>query len=145
VMLYLILADFVSLKYQSQRNYTLLPCRKGLRRRYSCPPTWKRRSDIYLCEHTIHAWHGSQYVRFPFLSRPYLLTSFTSLKWKPPSENSIDFKLILRFPPSRSTTREPDFCAKPLFQLHVWCGDERGIPKYEQYDELFVTDDEWER
>lgn len=66
------------------------------------------------------------------------------LKWKPPSENSIDFKLVLRFPPLPSNPDKPDFCAKPLFLLHVWCGDERGVPKYEQYDEMHVTEDEWE-
>ena len=67
-----------------------------------------------------------------------------SLKWKPPSENSIDFKLVLRFPPSPYNPREPDWHAKPVFLLHVWCGDSGGRPRYEQYDDLYVTDDEWE-
>jgi mRNA guanylyltransferase len=67
------------------------------------------------------------------------------MKWKPPSENSIDFKLVLRFPPSPSQPDKPDFHAKPVFLLHVWCGDERGVPKYEQYDEMYVDDDEWEK
>jgi mRNA guanylyltransferase len=67
------------------------------------------------------------------------------MKWKPPSENSIDFKLVLRFPPLRHQPDKPDFHAKPVFMLFVWCGDERGVPKYEQYDEMYVDDDEWER
>lgn len=67
------------------------------------------------------------------------------LKWKPPSENSIDFKLVLRFPPSKSNPSQPEFHAKPFFGLHVYCGDERGQPRYEPYDALFMEDDEWEK
>jgi mRNA guanylyltransferase len=68
------------------------------------------------------------------------------LKWKPPSENSIDFKLVLRFPPLKDNREKPDFCAKPFFLLYVWCGDDRdGKPKYEEYDVMHVEDDEWER
>ncbi|KAG7092666.1 hypothetical protein E1B28_009001 [Marasmius oreades] len=66
------------------------------------------------------------------------------LKWKPPSENSIDFKLLLRFPPSPTDPIKPDFHAKPVFLLQVWCGDQGGISKYEQFDDMYVTDDEWE-
>ena len=70
----------------------------------------------------------------------------TRLKWKPPSENSIDFKLVLRFPPSRLDPLIPDFRAKPVFALHTWCGDgDDGVPKYELYDEMFVDDTEWEK
>ena len=67
-----------------------------------------------------------------------------SLKWKPPSENSIDFKLVLRFPPTKYDSTKPDFHAKPLFLLNVWCGGEGAKAKYEDYDDLYVTDDEWE-
>lgn len=67
------------------------------------------------------------------------------MKWKPPSENSIDFKLVLRFPPRASDPTRPDFVAKPVFLLHVWCGDEKGVPKYEEFDKLYVEDDEWEK
>jgi len=73
---------------------------------------------------------------------PHRLCSF---KWKPPSENSIDFKLVLRFPPSSSRSPDPDYFAKPVFELHVYCGDERGLPRYEFYDVMHVEDDEWER
>lgn len=64
-----------------------------------------------------------------------------SLKWKPPSENSVDFKLELRFPASSTSSLEPDFTAKPAFFLHTWLGQEA----YEYFDELDVDDDEWER
>lgn len=67
------------------------------------------------------------------------------MKWKPPSENSIDFKLVLRFPPLNADRSKPDFHAKPAFALYTYCGDEKGVPKYETYDQLFVEDDEWER
>ena len=63
------------------------------------------------------------------------------LKWKPPSENSIDFKLVLRFPPSPEDESKPDFYAKPIFELHTWCGGKL----YEFWDTLFVKDDEWEQ
>lgn len=63
------------------------------------------------------------------------------LKWKPPSENSIDFKLILRFPPSPEQPNRPDYFAKPVFELHVWCGGKM----YEFWDVLLVKDEEWDR
>ena len=66
------------------------------------------------------------------------------LKWKPPSENSIDFKLVLRFPPCKGRN-EPDLHEKPIFALHVWCGGDRGRANYEPYDVMHVTDEEWER
>ncbi|KAJ7030059.1 mRNA capping enzyme [Mycena alexandri] len=47
----------------------------------------------------------------------------SDLKCKPPSENSIDFKLVLRFPPLPEDPSHPDSHAKPVFLLHVWCGD----------------------
>ncbi|KAG2154066.1 hypothetical protein DEU56DRAFT_725956 [Suillus clintonianus] len=56
------------------------------------------------------------------------LISILRLKWKPPSENSIDFKLVLQFPPLKSTPSKPDYHAKPFFALYVYCGDEQGRP-----------------
>ena len=73
------------------------------------------------------------------------LAACGSLKWKPPSENSIDFKLVLRFAPTPGKPKVPDFQTKPIFELHVWCGDDRGVPRYEFYDVMYVADDEWER
>ena len=75
----------------------------------------------------------------------HLSYDLRSLKWKPPSENSIDFKLVLRFPPASSRSPDPDFFAKPVFELHVYCGDEQRVPRYEFYDVMHVEDDEWER
>ncbi|KAF5330294.1 hypothetical protein D9619_005339 [Psilocybe cf. subviscida] len=85
--------------------------------------------------------HGSDGLIYTCVSTPYTPGTDTNiLKWKPPSENSIDFKLVLRFPPSRYKPSEPDWHAKPLFLLHVWCGGER----YEQYDDMYMDDREWE-
>lgn len=65
------------------------------------------------------------------------------LKWKPPSENSIDFKLQLRFPPSRHDPSEPDYTAKPAFLLYAWQGNKRS-DDYEFFDYMDVPDDEWD-
>jgi mRNA guanylyltransferase len=87
-------------------------------------------------------------VLFPFpfetplmLDLPFIIR----LKWKSPSENSIDFKLVLRFPPlAGSQQNQPDLHAKPVFALHVWCGEGAKV-NYEHWDTMHVSDDEWER
>ncbi|KAM6500286.1 mRNA capping enzyme [Amanita muscaria] len=90
--------------------------------------------------------HGTDGLIYTCVSTPYSPgTDQNILKWKPPIENSIDFKLVLRFPPSKEDPEKPDFYAKPLFLLHVWCGDERGKPNYEEYDTMYVDDEEWEK
>ncbi|KAH7889634.1 mRNA capping enzyme, catalytic domain-containing protein [Phlebopus sp. FC_14] len=90
--------------------------------------------------------HGNDGLIYTCLETPYVPgTDPNILKWKPPSENSIDFKLVLRFPPSKSNPTKPDYHAKPFFGLHVYCGDNGGQAVYEPYDELFVEDAEWEK
>ena len=94
--------------------------------------------------------HHTHLERIPICETFLSNVSYTSLiivyrlKWKPPSENSIDFKLVLRFPPSRHDPTRPDFHAKPLFLLHVWCGGEGANAKYEDYDDMYVENEEWE-
>ena len=61
------------------------------------------------------------------------------LKWKSPHENSVDFKLELKFP-ELGDSGKPDLHAKPYFPLFVW----EGGAKYRFYDLLSVGDDEWE-
>jgi mRNA guanylyltransferase len=78
-----------------------------------------------------------------FIAVVVSLTRWHSLKWKPPSENSIDFKLVLRFPPVPDG-REPDWVARPVFALHVWGGGDGAYARYEPFDVLDVDDDEWE-
>lgn len=69
------------------------------------------------------------------------MTADDSLKWKPPSENSIDFKLNLRFPPSRHDPDTPDFTSKPTFLLYTWLGQSA----YEFFDTMDVSDEEWDQ
>ncbi|KAJ7271943.1 mRNA capping enzyme, catalytic domain-containing protein [Mycena haematopus] len=86
--------------------------------------------------------HGSDGLIYTCVNAPYTpATDENILKWKPPSENTIDFKLVLRFPPRPDNPSQPDFHAKPVFLLHVWCGN----TTYEQYDQMYVDDDEWEK
>ncbi|EGO21029.1 hypothetical protein SERLADRAFT_475657 [Serpula lacrymans var. lacrymans S7.9] len=90
--------------------------------------------------------HGNDGLIYTCVNAPYKAgTDENVLKWKPPSENSIDFKLVLRFPPLSSNPNKPDYRSKPFFGLQIYCGDERGTPKYEPYDELYVEDEEWEK
>jgi mRNA guanylyltransferase len=44
-----------------------------------------------------------------------------------------------------NNSSKPDFHAKPVFLLHVWTGGEGNQAKYEEYDEMYVDDDEWEK
>ena len=64
-----------------------------------------------------------------------------SIKWKPPSENSIDFKLELRFPCTTRNENEADLSAKPVFLLMENCGDRQG---HVFFDTMEVDDDDWE-
>ncbi|KAI0780667.1 mRNA capping enzyme, catalytic domain-containing protein [Trametes elegans] len=90
--------------------------------------------------------HGNDGLIYTCVNTPYSPgTDQNILKWKPPSENSIDFKLVLRFPPTPGKPNVPDFQTKPVFELHVWCGDDRGKARYEFYDVMHVDDDEWEK
>lgn len=63
-----------------------------------------------------------------------------SLKWKPPSENSIDFKLELQFPALQGSD-QPDFSAMPVFSLLQWAGGDN----YEYFDAMTVDQEEWEQ
>ncbi|THH13869.1 hypothetical protein EW146_g6409 [Bondarzewia mesenterica] len=90
--------------------------------------------------------HGNDGLIYTSVNTPYVPGTDTNiLKWKPPSENSIDFKVVLRFPPSRRSPDKPDFRAKPVFALNVWCGGEGQRAVYEPYDVMYVDDEEWER
>jgi len=89
--------------------------------------------------------HENDGLIYTSVSTPYIPgTDRTLLKWKPPSENSVDFKLVLRFPPLAGSQTQPDLHAKPVFALHVWCGTEGAKASYEHWDTMHVTDDEWE-
>ncbi|KAG8790573.1 Dcp1p-Dcp2p decapping enzyme complex alpha subunit [Ceratobasidium sp. 428] len=85
--------------------------------------------------------HGNDGLIFTCAESGYVIgTDQRILKWKPPSENSIDFKLELRFPPLAGHPEEPDYTAKPVFQLLVWTGGK----SYEHFDTMVVDDAQWE-
>lgn len=88
--------------------------------------------------------HGCDGLIFTSLHAPYVTgTTPNILKWKPPQENTIDFKMQLCFPPDLDKDPSgdtPDWTTKPTFKLlqHVH-GDE-----HEFYDWLDMEDEEWE-
>jgi len=88
--------------------------------------------------------HGNDGLIYTCASSGYVIgTDRNIMKWKPPSENSIDFKLVLRFPPLRGS-HQPDFHAKPYFVLNVWTGGKGSKALYQFFDLMEVTDEEWE-
>lgn len=71
-----------------------------------------------------------------------------SIKWKPVSENSIDFRLNLELPLLEPDPDDPDdtestlldYDSLPTFHLSVFMGDD----VYEKWAEMYVTPEEWE-
>ncbi|GAA98631.1 uncharacterized protein L969DRAFT_24551 [Mixia osmundae IAM 14324] len=63
------------------------------------------------------------------------------LKWKPPEENSIDFKLQLRFPAKLDSPDHADYTQKPIFALY----ESGGYEGDRFFDILAVSDEEWSR
>ncbi len=93
--------------------------------------------------------HISDGLIFTCCETPYVIGSDeTLMKWKPAEENTIDFRLILKFPvfideelnPNDEDYSYVDYDTKPKFHLYSWEG--KNNDKY--FDELFVTDEEWE-
>ncbi|KAG7528157.1 hypothetical protein FFLO_06376 [Filobasidium floriforme] len=88
--------------------------------------------------------HGHDGLIFTRVDSPYVVGEDSNiLKWKPPNENSVDFKLTLRFPASAENPNLPDLSEKPIFLLHVFRGG-RGQEAYTFCDRMVVSDDEWE-
>ncbi|KAF9975355.1 Dcp1p-Dcp2p decapping enzyme complex alpha subunit [Actinomortierella ambigua] len=86
--------------------------------------------------------HGSDGLIFTSAVAPYTLsTNEKMLKWKPPSENSIDFKVALEFPPNPHQPGTFDFSAKPRFMLGQW----EGGNNYSPFGEMIVSDAQWEQ
>lgn len=89
--------------------------------------------------------HGNDGLIFTCLSTPYVSgTDEHILKWKPPHENTIDFRLQLEsFPVEEDDegTYE-DFDQKPEISLLVYHGS--GSTRYQKFADLYLTDEEWE-
>ncbi|GAA5804259.1 mRNA capping enzyme, catalytic domain-containing protein [Helicostylum pulchrum] len=85
--------------------------------------------------------HGNDGLIFTSVSAPYVMgTCNKMLKWKPLNENSVDFKVELRFPGSR-LPGVSDYAATPRINLLVW----QGGNDYTFFAELGITDEEWEK
>ncbi|KAM0754594.1 hypothetical protein T439DRAFT_321629 [Meredithblackwellia eburnea MCA 4105] len=85
--------------------------------------------------------HGNDGLIFTSAESPYTAgTDQKILKWKPPSENSIDFLLQLKFPALQGRPEEPDIYAKPRFMLMI----NHGRNDMRFFDTMEVDDDTWE-
>ncbi|TKA57414.1 hypothetical protein B0A53_00643 [Rhodotorula sp. CCFEE 5036] len=92
-------------------------------------------------DHVPKLLHGNDGLIFTSAEAPYTPgTDPKILKWKPPSENSIDFLLQLKFPARTDHPNEPDFLAKPMFMLMMNHGHEGN----HYFDIMEVPDDTWE-
>ncbi|CAD6983191.1 unnamed protein product [Tilletia controversa] len=104
-----------------------------------------------LRNHIPNLKHGNDGLIFTCANDPYVFgTDKKILKWKPPSENSIDFRVRLRFPPDLEldpSATTPDYFAKPFFLLEQHMGSDgrrNGGEEYEFFDWMEMEDDEWE-
>jgi len=89
--------------------------------------------------------HGNDGLIFTCKTTPYVAgTDPHILKWKPPHENTIDFKLqIVAFPMDEDEDGPyEDWDAKPEIELLVNHGDREG--GYQRFANLALTDAEWE-
>lgn len=87
--------------------------------------------------------HGNDGLIFTCRTSPYVTgTDQHIIKWKPPHENTIDFRLQLGdFPMVEDDEgRFPDFDACPTFELLVYHGNNRN----DFFAPLHVTESEWE-
>ncbi|WFD00026.1 dCMP deaminase [Malassezia yamatoensis] len=92
-----------------------------------------------------HVQHESDGLIFTNYQTGYTCgTDQNILKWKPPQDNTIDFKLQLFFPPDFDRNPQGSVCdltAKPFFQLlqHV------KNDEHEEFDYLDMSEEEWAR
>lgn len=96
--------------------------------------------------------HGNDGLIFTCRTTPYVSgTDQNLLKWKPPEENTVDYRLRLEFPPLNSdhdddggAPNDPgqflDYDAMPAFHLFVVMNS----TVYKHYGYAYVTEREWE-
>lgn len=104
--------------------------------------------------------HGNDGLIFTCKPTPYQHgTDPHILKWKPSSENTVDFRLQLEFPEARADDEDtaegapdvfPDYDAVPRARLLVYVGGERGGSPYRRFEprppfsgDLYLTDEQW--
>lgn len=84
--------------------------------------------------------HLSDGLIFTSVPDPYVYgTDPYIMKWKPASENSVDFAIRLDFAHSDDPTVDTDYYSKPNVTLLVWEGKTER-----DYGTLFISDNEWE-
>lgn len=100
--------------------------------------------------------HGNDGLIFTCRETPYKCgTDEHILKWKPADENTVDFKLELRFPTVEPDDEdradgvtEPyiDYDSVPPAKLLIFAQGEvpRDTDPYREYGDLHITPDEWE-
>lgn len=87
--------------------------------------------------------HDNDGLIFTRRESPYKVgTDENILKWKPPHENSIDFRLKLGEFPNPNSLGFSD--EKPTFQLYIHTGNSGGRLPWSEYAPLELTDEEWE-
>lgn len=94
--------------------------------------------------------HGNDGLIFTCRSTPYRIgTDEHILKWKPPSENTVDFRMRLEFPVLEPDSEdetdgitEPyaDYDAVPICHLFVMLSSN----EYRHWDKMYITPSEWE-
>ncbi|KAJ5298757.1 NAD-dependent protein deacetylase hst2-1 [Penicillium atrosanguineum] len=94
--------------------------------------------------------HGNDGLIFTCRSTPYRIgTDEHILKWKPPSENTVDFRMRLEFPILEPDTEDetdgistpyPDYDAIPICHLFVML----NAGEYRHWGEMHITPTEWE-
>ncbi|KAL4896263.1 mRNA capping enzyme, catalytic domain-containing protein [Aspergillus ambiguus] len=99
---------------------------------------------------TVKKIHGNDGLIFTCRSTPYRIgTDEHILKWKPPSENTIDFRMRLEFPllePDSDdeadglTDPYPDYDALPIAHLFVGL----NANEYRHFGEMYLTPADWD-
>ncbi|KAM7185373.1 mRNA capping enzyme alpha subunit-like protein [Rhypophila sp. PSN 637] len=100
--------------------------------------------------------HDNDGLIFTCRNTPYVFgTDQHILKWKPPHDNTIDFRLKLNFPlvepdefdrAEGQTEPYVDYESVPDARLMIFMGNERGQSAYSQFsDPLYLTEEEWEK
>ncbi|KAJ1991782.1 Dcp1p-Dcp2p decapping enzyme complex alpha subunit [Dimargaris cristalligena] len=78
--------------------------------------------------------HKNDGLIFTSVNAPYVVgTTEKMLKWKAADENSVDFRVNLRYPTGSESSQ------KPMFVLSVW----QGGKDYTPFAEMAVTDADW--
>lgn len=142
---------FVIKPYQS-----MLVEQLGLVRLTPFTVAMKRMENSYVLErvfsHVLPSLlHGNDGLIFTCINSPYTFGTDTHiLKWKPEHENTIDFRMHLRFPQSEADPSDPDqspfpdYNALPEINLSVFGGDDKRS-SVTPWGSMYLEPQEWDR